>query len=71
VLGLPGFTNFLKVLCEDFAALRSSFAPEMPSYAQKWPSDGKFHGAQDRFHKSLNLRKKFFCGLEELANALR
>jgi hypothetical protein len=59
------------VLCEDFAALRLSFAPEMPSYAQKWPSDGKFHGAQDKFHKSLNLRKKFFCGLEELANALR
>jgi hypothetical protein len=42
VLGLPGFTRFLQVLHQLYAALRSSSSPEMQSYAQKGLSDAEF-----------------------------
>jgi hypothetical protein len=54
VLGLPWFTSFLQVLHQVFAALRSSFSPEMHSYAQKRSSDEKFHAFKAEKHKPLN-----------------
>jgi hypothetical protein len=54
VLGLPGFTAFLQVLYQDYAALRSSFALETRSYAQKCASDGIFRGFKAENRKSLN-----------------
>jgi hypothetical protein len=48
VLGLPGFTRFLQVLHQDFAALRLSFSPEMQSYAQKRESDADISRVQSR-----------------------
>jgi hypothetical protein len=54
VLRLPGFTGFLQVFHQDFAALRLSSSLEMPSYAQKLPSDKEFHELQFYFSKSLN-----------------
>jgi hypothetical protein len=55
VLGLPWFTDFLQVLYQEFAALRSSFSPERHSYAQKRASDGIFHPFKVENRKSLNL----------------
>jgi hypothetical protein len=54
VLGLPGFTGFLQVLYQDYAALRMSSSPEMHSYAQKQGSDEEFHELRLNFSKSLN-----------------
>jgi hypothetical protein len=70
VLGLPGFTGFLQVFHQDFAALRLSSSPEMPSYAQKRASDKAFHHLQFYFFKSLNLKKKMFHKIEDLPRAL-
>jgi hypothetical protein len=55
VLRLPGFTGFLQVLHQVYAALRSSSSPEMQSYAQKLSADEEFHELQFYFLKSLNL----------------
>jgi hypothetical protein len=70
VLGLPGFTRFLQVLHQVFAALRLSSSPETPSYAQKWPSDAEFLARQGCAGKCLNLKEKIFCELRELLSAL-
>jgi hypothetical protein len=58
------------VLHQDFAALRSSSSPEMPSYAQKAPSDAGIQFQQGGAGKCLNLKGKSFCELEELLSAL-
>jgi hypothetical protein len=70
VLGLPGFTGFLQVFHQDFAALRLGSPPEMHSYAQKLPSDKAFHHLQFYFFKSLNLKKKMCHKIEDLLWAL-
>jgi hypothetical protein len=59
VLRLPGFTRFLQVLHQVYAALRLSFSPEMHSYAQKWPSDTEFRARQGCAGKCLNLKEEF------------
>jgi hypothetical protein len=58
------------VLRQDFAALRLSFSPEMPSYAQKRPSDKKFHKLKLENHKSLILCGKLFSERMEFSSAL-
>jgi hypothetical protein len=70
MLRLPGFTRFLQVSHQVYAALRSSSPPEMHSYAQKWPSDTGFQPGQERAGKCMNLKEKNFCELRELLSAL-
>jgi hypothetical protein len=70
MLRLPGFTRFLQVLHQVYAALRSSSPLEMHSYAQKCSSDTGFQTWQGRSGKCLNLKEKIFWELGELASAL-
>jgi hypothetical protein len=70
VLGLPGLTRFLQVIHQDFAALRLSSSPEMPSYAQKPQSDEGFHRLPFYFSKPLNYKKKLSGKIEDLLSGL-
>jgi hypothetical protein len=70
VLRLPGFTRFLQVLHQDFAALRSSSSPERCSYTQKPDGDAEFLSRQGGIGKFLNLKEKIFYDLGELLSAL-